>query len=200
MDGLVASVPRPSRRHQESHTHPRTRAPAHLTAPAHRPLVHRELAFSSLRVGRVQRAAPAAVGPRRARRLDGLRPRVIRLDAGSWRLKLIAWMHTALGAVAVIPWNATRQKKRTCLPPSWTADALGKRPSTERFFGRVVRLFSRFRLQRPPRAGGSAGTSRVALTDAATVVVALPARQAGRPDLIRCPKRVLAHTWEGLRE
>jgi uncharacterized protein DUF1206 len=29
-------------------------------------------------------------------------------------------------------------------------------------------------------------------------VVALAAQQAGRPDLIRSPKHVLAHTWEGL--
>jgi hypothetical protein len=46
-------------------------------------------------------------------------------------------------------------------------------------------------------AGWSAVTSRVALTYAATVVVALAAHQAARPDLIRSPKRVLAHTWEG---
>ena len=32
------------------------------------------------------------------------------------------------------------------------------------------------------------------LTDAATLVVGLAAQQAGRPDLIRSPKRVLAHT------
>jgi hypothetical protein len=36
-------------------------------------------------------------------RLLGIRPRVIRLDAGYWGLKLIAWIHTALGAQAVIP-------------------------------------------------------------------------------------------------
>jgi len=29
------------------------------------------------------------------------------------------------------------------------------------------------------------------------MVVALAAHQAGRPDLIRSPKRVLAHLWEG---
>jgi hypothetical protein len=40
----------------------------------------------------------------------------------------------------------------------------------------------------------------VALPYAATNVVALVAQQAGRPDLIRSPKRVLAHTWEGLLE
>jgi len=38
-----------------------------------------------------------------ALRLYGLRPRVVRLDAGYWGLQLIAWIHTTLGAVAVIP-------------------------------------------------------------------------------------------------
>ncbi len=135
-----------------------------------------------------------------ALRLYGLRPRVIRLDAGYWGLRLIAWIHTTLGAVAVVPWNPKRQKNRSCLPPTWTADELGKRTSIERFFGRVFSLFSLFRLQRPPLAGWSTITARVALTYAATVVVGLAAQQAGRPDLVRSPKRVLAHTWEGLLE
>jgi Transposase DDE domain len=133
-------------------------------------------------------------------RLYGLRPRVVRLDAGYWGLRLIVWAHTVLGAVAVIPWNPKRQKNRSCLPPTWTADELGKRTSIERFFGRVFSLFSLFRLQRPPLAGWSAVTMRVALTYAATVVVGLAAQQANRPDLIRSPKRVLAHTWQGLVE
>jgi hypothetical protein len=131
-------------------------------------------------------------------RLYGLRPRVIRLDAGYWGLRLIAWIHTTLGAVAVVPWNPKRQKNRSQLPPTWTAEELGKRSSIERFFGRVFSLFSLFRLQRPPLSGWSAVTSRVALTYAATVVVGLAAHQASRSDLIRSPKRVLAHTWEGL--
>src|SRR5579859_3188892 len=80
-------------------------------------------------------------------RLFALRPRVIRLDAGYWGLKLVAWIYTALGARAVIPWNAKRQKRRDGLPPTWTADELGKRTSIERFFGR---MFIFFRLQRPP--------------------------------------------------
>lgn len=133
-------------------------------------------------------------------RLYRLRPRVIRLDAGYWGLRLIAWIHTTLGAVAVVPWNPKRQKNRSCLPPTWTAEELGKRTSIERFFGRVFSLFSLFRLQRPPLAGWSAITSRVMLTYAATLVVGLAAQQAGRPDLIRSPKRVLAHSWEGLLE
>src|SRR5260221_10131897 len=37
-----------------------------------------------------------------------IRPRVIRLDAAYWGFRLIAWIHTVLGAVAVIPWNPKR--------------------------------------------------------------------------------------------
>ena len=131
-------------------------------------------------------------------RLYRLRPRIVRLDAGYWGLRLIHWIHTTLGAVAVVPWNPKRQHNRSCLPPTWTADELGKRSAIERFFGRVFSLFSPFRLQRPPLAGWSAIERRVALTYAATVVVGLAAQQAGRPDLIRSPTRVLAHTWDGL--
>jgi hypothetical protein len=124
-------------------------------------------------------------------RLFGLRPRVVRLDAGYWGLKLIAWIHTVLGAHAVIPWNPKRQKQRDGLPPTWTAQELGKRTSIERFFGRVLVFF---RVQRPPVFGWSAVETRAALTYAAVWVIALAAHQAGRPDLIRSPKRVLAHT------
>ncbi len=87
-----------------------------------------------------------------------------------------------------------RQKNRFCLPPTWTKEELGKRSGTLRFFGRVF-LF--FHLQRPPLFGWSAVVRQVALTYTATIIVALAAQQAGRPDLIRSPKRVLAHTWEG---
>jgi len=81
------------------------------------------------------------------------------------------------------------------LPPTWTKEELGKRASIERFFGRVF-LF--FRLQRPPLSGWSAVTCQVALTYTAVIVVALSAHDAGRPDLIRSPARVLAHCWEGI--
>jgi transposase len=127
-------------------------------------------------------------------RLYQIRPRVIRLDAAYWGLRLIAWIHAVLGAVAVIPWNPKRQKNRSCLPPTWTKEELGKRGSIERFFGRVF-LF--FHLQRPPLVGWSPIARQVALTYTATLIVALAAQHAGRPDLIRSPKRVLAHTWEG---
>jgi hypothetical protein len=36
-------------------------------------------------------------------RLFRLRPRVVRLDAGYWGLRLIAWIHSTLGAVASSP-------------------------------------------------------------------------------------------------
>jgi transposase len=130
-------------------------------------------------------------------RLFAVRPRVIRLDAGYWGLKLIAWIHTVLGAQAVLPWNPKRQKKRNGLPPTWTAEELGKRTSIERFFARVL-IF--FRLQRPPIFGWSAVETRVAFTYGAVWVVALAAWQAGRPDLIRSPRLVLAHVWEGVEE
>jgi transposase len=126
-------------------------------------------------------------------RLYQIRPRVVRLDAAYWGLRLIAWIHRVLGALAVIPWNPGRQKNRSCLPPTWTKEELGKRSGIERFFGRVF-LF--FRLQRPPLSGWSEMASQVALTYAASVIVGLAAQQAGRPDLIRSPKRVLAHLWE----
>ncbi|HEX9036373.1 MAG TPA: hypothetical protein VF808_05220 [Ktedonobacterales bacterium] len=118
-----------------------------------------------------------------------------RPDAGYWGLKLIAWIHTVLGAQAVIPWNPKRQKRRDGLPPTWTAAELGKRACIERFFGRVL-IF--FRLQRPPAFGWSAVETRVALTYATVWVIALAASQAGRPDLIRSPRLVLAHVWEGV--
>ena len=44
----------------------------------------------------------------------------------------------------------------------------------------------------------SARTQQVALAYTASILVGLAAQQAGRPDLIRSPKRVLAHSWEGL--
>lgn len=126
-------------------------------------------------------------------RLYGLRPRIVRMDAAYWGHALIHWIHGTLGAVAVIPWNPKNQKNRDCLPPTWTKPELGKRSGIERFFGRAFRFFG---LQRPPVIGWTAVVQRVALTYAATLVVALAAQHAGRPDLIRAPKRVLAHLWE----
>src|SRR5438067_2933354 len=128
-----------------------------------------------------------------AKQLYQISPRIIRLDAAYWGLRLIAWIHAVLGAVAVIAYNPKNCKNRSCLPPTWTREELGKRSAIERFFGRVF-LF--FHLQRPPLTGWSEITSQVALTYAASVIVGLAARQSGRPDLIRSPKRVLAHLWE----
>src|SRR5258708_20761813 len=90
--------------------------------------------------------------------------------------------------------SQTRSANRSCLPPTWTREELGKRSGIERFFGRVF-LF--FHLQRPPLSGWSTMVRQVALTYTATIIVALAAQQAGRPDLIRSPQRLLAHVWEG---
>lgn len=122
-----------------------------------------------------------------------LRPRVVRLDSAYWGLRLIAWIHGVLGAVAVVAYNPKNRKKGAILPPFWTKEELSKRASIERFFGRVF-LF--FHLQRPPLSGWSEIASQVALTYAASVIVGLAAQHAGRPDLIRSPKRVLAHLWK----
>src|SRR5438094_468227 len=77
--------------------------------------------------------------------------------------------------------NPKRTMDRSYLPPTWTADELGKRSAIERFFGRLLRVLP---LQRPPLGGWSAVTCAVALSFSATIVVALAAHQAGRPDLI----------------
>lgn len=106
----------------------------------------------------------------------------MRQDAASWGLALIRWVPNTLGAVAVIPWHPMRRKDRSCLPPTWTPEVLGKRSGIERFFGRV---FCSLRLQRPPVADWWVPTRGY----------------RGRP---RCPHlcRVvivaLAHAWQGL--
>ena len=70
-----------------------------------------------------------------------IQPRIIRLDAAYWGLRLIRWIHETLGAGAVIPWNPKHQKNRLCLPSTWTKEELGKRSSIERFFGHVFLFF-----------------------------------------------------------
>jgi hypothetical protein len=99
-----------------------------------------------------------------------------------------------LSASAVIPWNPKRQKQQDRLPQTWTAEELRKRTSIERFFARVLVFFC---LRRPPVLGWSAVETRVVLTYAAVWVIALAAWQAGYPNLIRSPRLVLAHVWEG---
>ena len=68
-------------------------------------------------------------------RLYQIRPRVVRLDAAYWGLRLIAWIHSVLGAVAVVAWNSKNQKNRSCLPPTWTREERGFRSAIERFLG-----------------------------------------------------------------
>ena len=60
----------------------------------------------------------------------------------------------------------------------------------------LAAFFSSFTRLCPPLCGWSEIASQVALTYAASVIVGLAAKPAGCPDLIRSPKRVLAHLWE----
>jgi hypothetical protein len=60
----------------------------------------------------------------------------------------------------------------------------------------ALTLTETFHLQRPAYSGRSAIVRHLALTYTASLVVALAAWQVRRPDLIRSPKRVLAHLWE----
>jgi hypothetical protein len=85
-----------------------------------------------------------------------LRPRILRLDAGSSGLRLIAWMHGVLGAVAVI-----RLSSPTATQPLVPAThaGLSKQSANARIrsasLGESWRLFSSLRLQRPPWCGAS---------------------------------------------
>ena len=92
-------------------------------------------------------------------------------------------MRATLHAVTIAPWYPKRQKNRSCLPPTWTTQELGKRIAIERFFGRVFLFFHR--ITRPPLWDWSATVRQVALTYTASIVVGLAAEPAGRPDLIR---------------
>jgi hypothetical protein len=51
-----------------------------------------------------------------------------------------------------------------------------------------------------PSAKARRWSRRQHTTVPSSSVAGLAAQAAGRPDLIRSPKRVLAHTWEGLVE
>src|SRR5262249_20837907 len=49
--------------------------------------------------------------PQRARRQKrGVRPRVVRLDAAYWGLRLIQWIYATLGAVAIVPWTPSARR------------------------------------------------------------------------------------------
>jgi hypothetical protein len=56
------------------------------------------------------------------------------------------------------------------------------------------------RIRTPRFAVALTVAQQFALTYAATAVAGLAAQQAGQPNLIRSPKRVLAHAWAALLE
>jgi hypothetical protein len=124
-----------------------------------------------------------------------VRPRVVRWEADSWGRKLSAWRLTVRQARAVIPWNPPSAQPCTGVPAPWSAEEVGTRSSSERLVGRVVVCG---RLQRAAVLGWSAVETRVALTAAADGGITRAAWQAGRPELIRSPRLVLAHVWERL--
>ena len=128
-----------------------------------------------------------------AMRLYQIRPRVIRLDAAYWGLRLIAWIHACLGQSPSSPTIPRTEE------PLLLASHLDQRRTGQTQWHRTL-LWARFSLFSPATStsvGWSEIASQVALTYAASVIVGLAAQQAGRPDLIRSPKRVLAHLWEG---
>ena len=125
-----------------------------------------------------------------------IHPRVIRPDAAYWGLRLIAWIHAVLGAVAVIPGIPNAQRKSRLFTSH--LDQYGIGPAAMALNASRGRVFLFFRLQRPPLSGWSTPARQVASASTATIIVALAAHQAGRPDLILSPKRVLAHVWKGL--
>ena len=108
-----------------------------------------------------------------AARLYGLRVRTVRRDA-YWGPALIARIHTALHATAVIAWNPKRTKptrKRVPRPPVAHLDARGAGQAHQHGVPSGCR---------PPLIGWTALTQRVALTYTASIVVGLAAQQAGR--------------------
>ena len=129
-----------------------------------------------------------------ALRLYGLHPRVVRLDAAYW-----GWRSSAGSTPR---WTPSPSSPGTpsasgiasaCRPPGPGPNAASAAAAS----GASGASSASFGLQRPPVVGWTAVAQRVALTYAATIVVALIAHHADRPDLIRSPKRVLAHLWEG---
>ncbi len=77
-----------------------------------------------------------------AQRLYQIRPRVIRLDAAYWGLRLIAWIHAVLGAEARIPWNPKRAARiaPACLQPGQKRNWASVVPSN----ASLVAFFSSF--------------------------------------------------------
>ncbi len=94
------------------------------------------------------------------------------VSVGSLQLSVTAPQVVPDAVAVVIPWNPKRQKNRSCLPLTWTADELGKRTAIKRFFGRVFSLCSSFRLQRPASWVASPTTTVAASVNATWVAMA----------------------------
>ena len=109
----------------------------------------------------------------------------------------IAWIHAVPGAVAVVPFGIPRTRRTAALAclPLGPEEELGKRSSHRTLLWPRVLFFICNVL--PLVWLSLRFASQVALTYAVSVMVGLVFQQAGHPDLIRSPKRVLSHhLWE----
>ena len=122
-------------------------------------------------------------------------PRVIRLDAGYWGLKLIAWIHTVLKAWAASPGIPSVRKNAMACHRHGLLRSWANAPPSD---ASLVGPSSSLQIPRPPVSGWPAVATRVTLTYAVLWVIALAAYQAGRPELIRSPRLVLAHVKEDM--
>jgi hypothetical protein len=121
-------------------------------------------------------------------RFYSIRPRIIHLDAAYWGLRLIAWIHASLQAVAVIPWNRHPPEE-----PFLLATYLDQRGTRQAQFDRTFLWPGLLVLSRGlarPCVAGQPSHDRLRFPYTASIIVGLAAKPAGRE------WRGLAHCWE----
>ena len=129
-------------------------------------------------------------------RLYPIRPRLIRLDAAGCQLAphRLDSRHPACRRCRPLEPALASGTAPACHPPGPKTNWASAAPLN----ASLVASSSSFTRPRLPLCGWSTIARQVALTYTATLIVGLAAHSAGRPDLIRSPKRVLAHSWEAL--
>lgn len=115
---------------------------------------------------------------------------IVRADAAYWGWQLVRFIVTIIGAHPIIPFNRKRQPLARVRHLVWWSLSYLVRAVIERFFAAAKRYYD---LNTNYVVGWDAVMLRVTLTFCATLVVALAAHQAGRPELRLSPTRVLAH-------
>lgn len=116
--------------------------------------------------------------------------RVVRADGASWGLALVRWIVTVLRARPITPFNRKKQPLARVRHLVWYRLSDAKRAIIERCFAAAKRYCP---LDTSYALDGQAVLLQVTLTFCAILVVALPAHQAGAPQLRLSPTRVLAH-------